>query len=280
MGLCPRLDHECGGYAVTLYNKGLVRGRVLLWAVLLCLLPTGCSETPQAENTELLIYCGITMIRPVSEIAAIVEEEENCKFIITKGGSGNLLKSIRINGVGDLYLPGSESYIQTCLDEGLVTDTALVGYNKAAIMVQKGNPKQITSDLNNLACEEYYVVIGNPNSGSIGRETQKILQNKGIYEAVQTNARELTTDSKMLFTVLKEHKADIVINWFATSTWDDNGDYVDVLSIDETYAKKKRLVLGLLKTSKYPAIARRFMEVASSNRGRALFAKYGLYDVK
>ncbi len=240
----------------------------------------GCIKPAKQENKELLIYCGITMIRPMAEIAAIIEKQENCKIVVTKGGSGNLLKSIRINGVGDLYLPGSDSYIKTCQEEGLVTETAFVGYNKAAIMVQQGNPKNITADLDNLKHKDYYVVIGNPNSGSIGRETKKILDNKGIFAEVQDNARELTTDSKKLFSVLEDKQADMVVNWFATSTWDDNGDHVDVLGIDETYAKKKKLVLGLLKTSKHPDIARRFMAYAASDQGRALFTQYGLYDVK
>ena len=240
----------------------------------------GCSKTKQEKKKELLVYCGITMIKPMADIAKIIEEQEDCKIIITKGGSGNLLKSLKINKVGDLYLPGSDSYIKTCLEENLVSDTVFVGYNKAAIMVQKGNPKQITADLNNLTKKDYYVVICNPNTGSIGKETKKILERKGIFEEVQANASELTTDSKRLFAVLKEKNADIVINWYACSVWEENEPYVDVLNIDEKFAKKKKLVLGLLKTSKYPEIARKFMEYAASDKGRELFKKYGLYNIE
>lgn len=240
----------------------------------------GCSNKRPDKKKELLVYCGITMIKPMSDIARIIEEQENCKIIITKGGSGNLLKSLKINKVGDLYLPGSDSYIATCLEEDLVSDTVFVGYNKASIMVQKGNPKQITADLDNLRRKDYYVVICNPRSGSIGRETKYILEQKGIFEEVMANARELTTDSKRLVSILKEKQADIVINWYATSVWEENARYIDVLSIDEKYAKKKKLVLGLLKTSKYPEVARRFMEYAASEKGRELFTRYGLYEVK
>ncbi|MCP3672453.1 MAG: ABC transporter substrate-binding protein [Gammaproteobacteria bacterium] len=51
---------------------------------------------------ELLIYCGITMIQPMSEIASIIERQEGVKISIIKGGSGNLLRSIRFNAAGDL----------------------------------------------------------------------------------------------------------------------------------------------------------------------------------
>jgi molybdate transport system substrate-binding protein len=239
-----------------------------------------CGKVKKESKRELLIYCGITMIKPMSDIARIIEAEENCKIIITKGGSGNLLKSIKVNKMGDLYLPGSDSYIKTCLEEGLVSDTVFVGYNKAAMMVQKGNPRGITADLDNLTEKEYYVVIGNPSSGSIGLETKKILERKGIFEQVQNNARELTTDSKDLALVLKDKRADIVINWYAVSTWPENESFIDVLGIDEKYATKKKLVIGLLNTSKYPDIARKFMNYAASEKGKELFRKYGLYDVK
>ena len=96
----------------------------LVLAVLLVL--PGCSEKKPEQKKELLVYCGITMIKPMTEIAKVIERKYGCKVLITKGGSGNLLRSIKSNMLGDLYLPGSSSYIQTCFDEGFVTDTAHV----------------------------------------------------------------------------------------------------------------------------------------------------------
>ncbi|XPV77811.1 MAG: molybdate ABC transporter substrate-binding protein [Desulfovibrio sp.] len=241
----------------------------------------GCSYSNEAEvKKELLIYCGITMIKPMNELAEIIEKEQGCKIIITKGGSGNLLRSIRANGVGDLYLPGSESYIQTCIDEKLISSTVHVGYNKAAMMVQKDNPLNIPNNLTALTNPQYYVVIGNPTSGSIGRETKKILERAEIFKDVLKNARVLTTDSKDLVSVLKNGEADLVVNWYATSRWNENSHDIEVLPIDSKYAKRKNLVLGLLNSSTYPEIAKRFMELASSDKGKAIFNKYGLYEVR
>ena len=224
------------------------------------------------------------MIDPMSEIAEIIEEQENCKIIITKGGSGNLLDSIRINQVGDLYLPGSDSYIETCLSEGLITDedtdTVHVGYNKAAIMVQKGNPKNISANLTNFLNESYIIYLGNPDRGSIGKETKKIFEKKGIWDNVSSNAAHFTTDSKDLSGCLVDKTADLVINWYATSTWEDNEPYIDALPINNEYATKKKLVLGLLTTSEHPEIARKFMDYAFSDTGKEIFNKYGLYDIE
>ncbi len=250
---------------------------MMLLTVLIAISLTSCGEKKEvAKKKELLIYCGVTMIKPMMEIKTIIEKENNCSILITKGGSGNLLKSLKINKVGDMYLPGSDSYIEKCKEENLISDTVFVGYNKAALMTQKGNPKKITSDLNNLTRKDLRVVIGNPDSGSIGKETKKILSKKGIFDDVIDNSFILTTDSKKLFQVLKDKDADLVINWFAVSKWDEYKDFVTVIEIDEKYAKKKKLVIGLLKISKHPEISKKFMDYAKSAKGKAIFTKYGL----
>ncbi len=269
-------------------NKSYLKHRKLFSSFLFGLILIGafsCNQHKEQKNTDkpqLLIYCGITMIKPMTEIKEIIEAQENCNIVITKGGSGNLLNSILHNQVGDLYLPGSDNYYKILFENypGIVTDTVFVGYNKAAMMVQKGNPKNIGNDLTNLSNKKYAVVIGNPESGSIGKETRKILEKRGIFTEVEANALKLTTDSKDLINVLRDNEADLVINWYATATWLENKNFVDILSIDEKYASKKRLVLGVLKYSKNPEIAKAFITLAASERGKTKFGKYGLYEVK
>ena len=240
----------------------------------------GCAAEKVEQKKELLVYCGITMIKPMAEIAEIIERDYDCKILITKGGSGNLLKSIKANKIGDLYLPGSDAYIQTTLEQGLVTDTVHVGYNKAAMMVRTGNPKNIPASLDSLADKRFLVAIGNPESGSIGRETKKILDKKSIFSKVIANVQMMTTDSKDLSRLLKDEEVDLVVNWYATATWPENIDTITVLPISEEYAGKKKLIIGLLRFSSYPEIAKAFMNYAASDKGKAIFNKYGLYDVR
>ena len=89
------------------------------------------------------------------------------------------------------------------------------------------------------------------------------------------NARELTTDSKRMIRLLREGHADVIVNWRATASWPENQAMVTALPIDEKYAKKKRLMLGMLKSSKHPEVARKFMSYAISDQGRAVFRRYG-----
>jgi len=216
---------------------------------------------------------------PMLDIAGIIEDQENARITITKGGSGNLLKSILYTEKGDLYLPGSEKYYQTVESEhpGTILETVFVGHNKAAIMVQKNNPRNINSALHNFIRKEYAVVIGNAKSGSIGKETKNIFGKLNMYNLVLGNAMYLTTDSKDLVKALVNKEADLVINWYAVSTWDENREAIDVIDIAPEFVDTKKLILGLLRYSRNRELARKLMLYASSDKGKTIFKKYGLY---
>ena len=69
------------------------------------------STVVHAESkNELLFYVGITMVKPVNELAKNFEKANNCTIKILQGGSQDLYDSAKSSQVGDLYLPGSVSY--------------------------------------------------------------------------------------------------------------------------------------------------------------------------
>ena len=237
----------------------------------------GCQDRQAGEQRkkELLFYCGITMVQPMQEIARLIEQRHDCIIKITQGGSGNLYRSIKANNMGDLYLPGSESYIKTAQQDGFVTETILVGRNQAAFFVRKGNPLGITADLSELADSRYSVVLGAEDTGSIGRETARILRRNHLYESAMKNSIYLTTDSKDLIKALVEGEADLAVNWYAVGLRPENIPLIDSLRLSDDVAPPHRLVLGLLKFSAEPDLARRVMDLASSTEGQKILKAYG-----
>ena len=254
----------------------------ICFLLVLCLLPSCKDNSSKSETVKkeknLLLYCGITMIKPMTDICNIIEEQEGCNIVITKGGSGNLMKSILKNKTGDLYFPGSDGYLSQIEQQhpGIITNTIEVGENKAVIFVQKGNPLNLTNDLNQLKDPKYGVVIGNDKSGSIGKETKKILDHLNIYEDVVKNAIILTTDSKDLVKAIRKKEADIVINWYAVYNWDDNNQYMEPIEISKEYHTPKKLVISTLSFSEHKDIAEKILQLAGSKEGKKIFQKYGL----
>ncbi len=253
------------------------------WGWLLCwglIVACGNATEQQPARPELLVYCGITMVRPMTEIARRFEQKENIKITLAQGGSEDLYQSAKKSGLGDLYLPGEPTYRAQHLPEGLLGDFVTVGYNQMAILVRKGNPKHIKGDPKELLRGDVIVMIGSAESGSVGQETKRILESIALYQSVVDKAVFLASDSRSLNNAMKKGEADVMMNWRATGFFPDNAEVIDVVDIDTALAKPQALLLNLLNFSKNQDLARQFMEYAASEEGQAIFRKYGFLDNK
>ena len=238
------------------------------------------SVSSWAQQQNMLIYCGITQVRPMTELARNFEQTENVKIQIAQGGSEDLYQSAKKSRQGDLYLPGEPSYREKHMADGLLGDFKLVGYNQMAIFVQKGNPKKVKGDLNELLRKDLVVVIGNSESGSVGQETKTMLDAAGIYPKVVSRALELLPDSRSITLAMKRGDVDVALNWRATAFFPDNAPHMEAVDMDKKMAKPQALLLMQLTFSKNPALARKFIDYAASEEGQAVFRKHGFLDNK
>ncbi len=229
------------------------------------------------QKPTLLIYCGITMVKPIKEMAKEIEKICNCDIKISQGGSKDLYEALKYSRIGDLYLPGARAYRENNLKDGILLDAVKIGYNQAAIFVPKGNPAKI-KNLDDFTDEKLSTILCNPSSGSIGKMSKKILtkyKNEDFFYKAFDNAIQIGTDSRSLNRALIEKRADVTINWKATAKWDENAKYIDVIEVDEKYAPKQELILSLLSFSKNKKIAKMFMDYASSKKGQEIMKKHG-----
>jgi len=212
----------------------------------------------------LKFYCGATMAQTMKELASKFEKDHNVKIIIIKGGSSKLYKQILANKDADLFLPGAPSYIKNDKNN-IFTYKKRIGYNRAVILVQKNNPKLIR-DLNDFTNSNIKVVLGNEKSGSVGKITKKILikyKGKEFFEKVYNKAQKVPTSLEIVQAVAT-NQADASINWKAAAM----GQYKDKLAfVPIPYiAPKQTLILAVTKYSKYPDIAKEFVDFVFQNK--------------
>lgn len=252
--------------------------RAVRAALALLVIVASATASAQGGRPELLLYCGITMVRPMSEIAQAFEKRENVRITLTQGGSEDLYQAAKKAGIGDLYLPGEPSYRDKYLHEGLLGEFELVGYNQLAILVAKGNPKNVKGDPRELLRKDLVVSIGNANSGSVGKESKDVLDEIRIYQKVVAAAAFLAPDSRGLNNALKKGEVDAVLNWRATGFFADNIGALDVVDLDAKLARPQALLLNLLTFSRNKEIARRFIAFSAGEEGQAIFRKHGFLD--
>lgn len=253
----------------------LLKYRPMLALTLVSLL---VSTSALAANTELLVYCGITMVKPISEMASEFEKQHDVKVIISQGGSEDLYKSLKSSQKGDIYLPGEPSFRTKYLSEGLLGDFKTIGYNQAGLFVRKGNPKNVTADVNQLLRSDLTILIAAENQGSIGSETKRILTQAGIYNRVVDNAAQVSPDSRTINAALKKGEADITLNWRATAFFADNRPLIDVIDLPIGIAEPQALLMNLVTISTQKTIAQQFIDYAASPSGQTIMRKHGFLD--
>jgi len=252
----------------------LTRQFLLVITILGLLLP----NMANADHRDLLIYCGITMVKPISEMAKQFERKHGIKITISQGGSDDLYKSLKTSQKGDIYLPGVPYYRNKHLDEALLGDYKVIGYNQAAIFVRKGNPKQVTADLKQFLRSDLTLLIAAENQGSIGIETKRILTQAGIYEKVIDNAAIISPDSRTINASLKQGEADITINWRATAYFTENSPHIDVIDLPTNVALPQALLMNLITISQQKQLAQAFIDFAASSEGQIIMRKHGFLD--
>ena len=233
-----------------------------------------------ADQNSLLVYCGITMVRPITELARNFEQREKVRISIAQGGSEDLYQSAKKARQGDIYFPGEPSYLTKHQSEGLLGDYKLVGYNQVSIVVPKGNPKQVKADLKELLRKDLVLILGNVESGSIGQESKRVLDGAKMYPKAVAKAALMMPDSRAINLAMKRGEADATLNWRATAFFPDKATHVEAISHDPKIAKPQALLLNQLTFSKNSALSRKFIDFVASEEGQSVFRKHGFLDNK
>lgn len=242
---------------------------------------SGCQDSAESKNTKasdapsLTIYSGITMVKPLRELARQFEQQSGIDIHIEQGASGYLYKTIKLDKTGDIYFPGSEKFRQQNTQDKLLTDHVLVGFNRLSLIVPKGNPKKLTADLSQLYDPKISVVLASPDSSAVGKATSNLLKDLNICGKVFENITYFTTDSHRLMKSITDQDADLTVNWYATTRWEENINKVDAIALPPAFEGRQKLEMNLLSFSKNPELAKKFMQFASSEHGLRTFAAFG-----
>lgn len=242
----------------------------------------GCDKSPrQSENTSdgekpsLVIYSGITMVKPLQKLANEFAAKEHIDVTIKQGASGYLYKTLKTEKRGDIYFPGSDYYRKHYTSDHLLTERVFVGFNRLALIVAKNNPKALTANLKQLTHPDLSIVLASPDSSAVGKTSEKLLLEAGIRDQVFDNVSYFTTDSHRLSSSIRKQHADLIINWYATTQWPENRNDIDAIMLPDDISQKKRLELNLLSFARHPEIAKKFMRYVSSAHGLQTFSDFG-----
>jgi molybdate transport system substrate-binding protein len=206
----------------------------------------------------------------VAEAVERFQEKHGTTIECDYAGSEVLLARIKLSRKGDLYLPGDVHYVNVAAEQGLVRSQQDVCYFVPAIMVRRGNPKDIRS-LQDLTREGIKLGLGDAKACAIGRTASKIFEKNGIDEGPLAVAYRSGTVNE-LGNHVKLGTLDAAIVWDAVAA--QFGDDVETVAIPVAQNEISTVAIGVLGSSKDPQTAAAFVDFLRSPEGRDVFRKH------
>lgn len=210
----------------------MFRVTILLFALLL-------TSISYAQDS-ILIFAGAASKPALEEIAKNFEEETKIKVYINFGGSGFVLSQMMLSKKGDIYFPGSSDFMEKAKSSGVIyseTEQKVV-YLVPAIVVQKGNPKNIKT-LKDLTKPGLRVVIANPDDVCVGLYAVEIIED-ALSEKDRRNLRRniinYTESYEKTATAISLKTADVAIGWRVFKYWDP--DRIDIIPLKKSQIKR------------------------------------------
>lgn len=232
-----------------------------------------------AEPVRLVAFVGSASKPPAVEAKQRFERADpGITVDMTFGGSGTLLQQMTLEKTGDIYMPGSDDYMDKAeAKEAVILGTrAIVAYLVPMICVQTGNPKGITG-LADLARPGLTVGLAEAGAVCLGDVSAEILENAGLLAAVRKNVITHAKSCEQTQQLVQLGEVDAVIGWDAFQQWAP--DRIDVVPIPLEYARPRTIPVAVSVYSTQRGAAQRFIDFLTSAEGKAIFSKHG-YSVE
>lgn len=251
----------------SIYNK-------LVMIIILAGMLGGCA----GEQNSIHIFAGAAGKPAITEAVKLFEQRYGVKVEVTYGSSGETLSQILISQTGDVYIPGSDDYMNKAEDKGVIIKETrrIICYLKPVIVVQKGNPKKINT-IEDLTRPGIKIAIGVPQAVCLGDIAYEIFRKAGIKDRIKNNIITHAHNCEHLLTLVKLKQVDAIIGW------DFYGNLakaeVEIILLPEEIANLRNIPSAVVSFSKQRRLADKFVRFISDSNSKEVFKKYG-YNVE
>jgi molybdate transport system substrate-binding protein len=196
-------------------------------------------------------------------------------------GGSITIGNMRITLKPDVYTAGKNKIDQM---PEYFSKTEPYAYNRLAIMVQKGNPKNIQG-LKDLGRADVRVSMPNPEWEGIGKRIEEAYVKAGTETLRKTIMEDKLKDSTTYLTQIHHRQTPMRIMYNqsdAAPVWYSEAFYqvmikhpVDMVEIPASENISATYVAGQLKNAPHAQAAKDFMDFLISPTAKAIYRKYG-----
>jgi len=222
------------------------------------------------DEPELTVYAG-SMLRPaIEDTISQFEEREGVRVSRAYNGCGILVAQMKSGQHPDAYFACDLEFMNQVKD--LFPDPVSVSQNELVILVEKGNPKKISS-LRDLTKEGLRVGIGHEKQCAMGWITQNTFKESGLQTELMTNVTVQTPTGDMLVNQLRTGSLDAAVAYLSNAA--GAADFLDAVQIRDISCSTATQPWAVAKESRFPRLAGRLFDHLSSKESQEIFAAEG-----
>jgi len=237
---------------------------VLIGLFLSCL--ASCSQ----QSEPLVIYAGKGLKQAMEELKQSFEQQDGRSVSIIYAGSDTLLTTLKNTQKGDVFIPGSLSYIKRA--GGLVTNHRFVAHHIPAFAVHANTSTNLSSYAD-LLVPGVRIAVGNKNMCAIGRVGEAILNDCESHKSFRHNIVVTGSTVNELIQLLINQEVDAALIWKDMLEWPEAKN-LQYIALPEDVNKTKEIWVAELATSTDPKRAKRFADFVATE-GQRIFIKHG-----
>ncbi|MDU8923814.1 molybdate ABC transporter substrate-binding protein [Pasteurellaceae bacterium LIM206] len=241
--------------------------KTLKFSTALC----ACLLTFSVQAADLYLYAGAGLKEPVEKIIKQFEQQTGNKVTVEYAGSGQLLARYNTVKTGDLYLPGSDDYVEKLAKSGNVVESAPLVKHIPVMAVRKDKAAGINS-WQALADSSLRLGIGDSKAMALSKGAEKMLQLSGYDEALTPKIVVRAATVKQLMLYLLNGDVDAAVIGRA-GAWKQRDKLVILPSPAGT--PEEKVTIALLKTSQHPTEAKQLLDLFRSAQGVKYFTDEG-----
>ena len=257
--------------------------RWLMVCVLLCAvaliaghaLSGNTASAAAPKKIRLMAFVGSASKPPTQEAKAVFEKRHpNITIDMTFGGSGTLLTQMTLEKIGDIYMPGSDDYMDKAQKQkAVIPETRkIVAYLVPTICVRHGNPKKINS-LADMARPGVTVGLAQAGAVCLGDVSDEILKKAGLEEQVKKNCLTYARSCEQTEQLVQLGEVDAIIGWDSFKSWAP--DKIDLVPIPPKLVRVRNIPAAVAVYTKQRRAAEKFIAFLTSKEGKKIFEKYG-----
>lgn len=227
-----------------------------------------------APRHALLVFAGSATKPAQDETAVVYQKETGQKVEATFAGSGTVLTQVEQEHYGDLYIPGSDIFMDKAVKDGAVIPWTRKNlcYLVPVILVAKGNPLHIHS-LADLARPGLRVVIGQQGAVCLGNVAEAILKKAGLTKQVHKQVVSFALSCSQICNSLVLGQADAIIGWDVYQR--QHPTKMQIVPIPKKYAKTYTVQGAVVTWSPDKKAALAYLDFLAGPEGQKIFAKHG-----